>query len=183
MIPALDPYVLEQASWRARLLIHTAGFSADYWEDLRQELVLDCLRRSSKFDPTRGDWPGFVRGVMRNHSTVLFTRMKGRNRWEILAADLPRPVEFQRDSCAEFPERLQPYDGAHALQLSIDVQRILRKLPAQLQIVAQLMGTIPVGEIPRRLAKSRSRFYQLRRELQCAFRRAGYGPAHQGETA
>lgn len=40
-----DPYILRQASCRASLLVASAGFSRDDWEDLRQEMVLDCLER------------------------------------------------------------------------------------------------------------------------------------------
>ena len=74
MNASVDPYILQQASCRASLLVATAGFCPDDWHDLRQELVLDCLRRSRKFDPARGDWQGFVRGIVRNCSSVLVTR-------------------------------------------------------------------------------------------------------------
>src|SRR3954447_2660391 len=83
----VDPYILQQASRRASLLVATAGFRSDDWEDLRQEMVLDCLRRSPKFDPSRGDWPGFVRGVMRNRAAVLVMRERRRG-LEILRDDL-----------------------------------------------------------------------------------------------
>jgi hypothetical protein len=36
--------ILQHASCRA--MVATAGFRSDDWEDLRQDLALDCLRRS-----------------------------------------------------------------------------------------------------------------------------------------
>src|SRR5688572_21995222 len=87
MMP-VDLYILQQASCRASLLVATAGFRSDDWEDLRQEMVLDCLRRSPKFDPSRGDWQGFVRGVVRNHAAVLVIRRHRTARREVLADDL-----------------------------------------------------------------------------------------------
>ena len=79
MMPA-DPYIFQQASCRASLLVTSAGFRSDDWEDLKQEMVLDVLRRSPKFDPARGDWQGFVRGVVRNHAAVLVMRERRRGR-------------------------------------------------------------------------------------------------------
>ena len=51
----VDPYILQQASCQASLLVSTAGFRSDYWEDLKQEMVLDLLHRSPQFDQTRGE--------------------------------------------------------------------------------------------------------------------------------
>ena len=66
------------------MLVSSARFSRDDWEDLRQEMALDCLERTPWFNPDRGDWRGFVRGVVRNHSAVLATREAQRIRCETL---------------------------------------------------------------------------------------------------
>ena len=52
----VDPYIFQQASCRASLLVAFAGFRPDDWEDLKQEMVLDVFRRSPKFDPARETW-------------------------------------------------------------------------------------------------------------------------------
>ena len=65
------PYLLQQAGLRASLLQTSFGFAADDWDDMRQDLALDCLRRLPNFDPARGDWRQFVHGVVRNHSCNL----------------------------------------------------------------------------------------------------------------
>ena len=46
-IPLADftPYLLQQTALRASLLQTSFGFAADDWDDLRQDLALDCLRR------------------------------------------------------------------------------------------------------------------------------------------
>ena len=69
-----DPYIIQQASCRASRLVAMAGFRSHDWEDLKQEMVLDLLRRAPKFDPARGNWQGFVRGVVRNYAAVLMMR-------------------------------------------------------------------------------------------------------------
>jgi RNA polymerase sigma-70 factor (ECF subfamily) len=172
----VDPYILQQASCRASLLVATAGFRSDDWEDLRQEMVLDCLRRSPKFDPSRGNWQGFVRGVVRNHATVLVTRRHRSVQREVLAEDL------SHDEAETGNDPAGPLGTGHeheieaGLQMSIDVQRVLTRLSPQLQNLAVLLSELPMLEAGARTGKSRSRVYQMTRQLRDAFVRAGFRP-------
>src|SRR5271165_1099217 len=116
----VDPYILQQASCRASLLVATAGFRSDDWEDLRQEMVLDCLRRSPKFDPSRGDWQGFIRGVVRNHATVLAMRRHRSVQREVLAEDLSHREVETADNAPD-PLRVgHKHEIEAGLQMSID---------------------------------------------------------------
>jgi RNA polymerase sigma-70 factor (ECF subfamily) len=54
---AIDPFVLRQAEIRASRIVGATGYMPDDWEDLRQELLLDYVRRQPRFDPARGDRP------------------------------------------------------------------------------------------------------------------------------
>jgi RNA polymerase sigma-70 factor (ECF subfamily) len=172
----VDPYILQQASCRASLLVATAGFRSDDWEDLRQEMVLDCLRRSPKFDPSRGNWQGFVRGVVRNHATVLATRRHRSVQREVLAEDLPhREVDTADDPVNPLGTGCK-HEIEAGLQMSIDVQRVLNGLPPQLQNLALLLSELPMLEAGAETGKSRSRVYQMTRQLRDAFARAGLRP-------
>lgn len=172
----VDPYILQQASCRASLLVATAGFRTDDWEDLRQEMVLDCLRRSPKFDPSRGDWQGFIRGVVRNHATVLATRRHRSVQREVLAEDLP-PGEVETADDTISPVGVgRKHEIEAGLQMSIDVQSVLNGLPPQLQNLALLLSELPMLEAGAKTGKSRSRVYQMTRQLRDAFARAGLRP-------
>ncbi|HLN02062.1 MAG TPA: hypothetical protein VK335_22420 [Bryobacteraceae bacterium] len=175
-----DPYILQQASCRASLLVTTAGFRSDDWEDLRQEMVLDCLRRSPKFDPSRGDWQGFVRGVVRNHATVLVTRRHRRVQREVLAEDLSRQEPGTANDPADPLGAGHKHEIEAELQMSIDVQRVLNGLPPQLQNLALLLSELPMLEAGAKTGKSRSRVYQMTRQLRDAFIRAGFQPSVRG---
>lgn len=172
----VDPYILQQASCRASLLVATAGFRSDDWEDLRQEMVLDCLRRSPKFDPARGDWQGFVRGVVRNHATVLATRRHRSVRREVLAEDLSHEEAGTPGEPDDPLGASQKQEIEAGLQMSIDVQRVVNGLPPQLQKLALLLSELPMLEAGARTGKSRSRVYQMTRQLRDAFVRAGLRP-------
>ena len=172
----VDPYILQQASCRASLLVATAGFRSDDWEDLRQEIVLDCLRRSPKFDPSRGDWRGFVRGVVRNHATVLATRRYRSVQREVLAEDLSHGEVETADDPPDHLRAGHKHEIEAGLQMSIDVQRVLNGLPPQLQNLALLLSELPMLEAGAKTGKSRSRVYQMTRQLRDAFVRAGFRP-------
>jgi DNA-directed RNA polymerase specialized sigma24 family protein len=165
----VDPYVLQQASCRASLLVATAGFTRDDWEDVRQEMVFDCLRRARKFDSSRGEWGGFVRGVMRNQAVALVSRRCRRTRHEVLAADLARP-----DGDAELVEAFWRQDPRNDFDVSIDVRRVLQELPIHLQHLAHLLTELSVQEAGLAIGKSRSRVYQMTRQLRDAFVQAGF---------
>lgn len=170
MNAASESYIIEQASLRGRLLSVTAGFPRDEIEDARQDLLLDFLRRAPKFDSTRGDWDGFVRGLMRHRATVLIARRQRRVRREILAGDLLEPG---CDGSGDPLDSIVGEDPASGFNISLDVQRVLGYLPAQLQVLAYLLPDLPIGEICAATGKSRSRLYQLIRQLRVAFTEAG----------
>lgn len=178
MNPHSEVYAVEQATLRARLLAATAGFSSDEVDDARQELLLDYLRRLPKFDSRRGDWGGFVRGVMRNQATVLITRRCRRIRREILAGDLFEP---DYDNPGEFLETIVG-DAAAGLDLALDVQRALKQLPDPLQRLAYLVSTLPITEVCSTTGKSRSRVYQMIRQIRSAFTEVGLGPRSRGQA-
>lgn len=54
---AAELYITEQALLRAKLLSLTAGFSADEVDDAQQDLLLDYLRRSARFDQGAANGP------------------------------------------------------------------------------------------------------------------------------
>jgi len=182
MSPSSETYILRQASCRASLLVSTAGFSSDDWEDLRQEMVLDCLRRSPKFDPSRGDWPGFVRGVMRNHAAALVMRER-RRALKILSEDLMNREGGGDGEYVDTPDRSPTTGAVDALHLSLDVRRIVERLPTHLQTLTVLLAQMPVRDVCVHIGKSRSRVYQMTRQVREAFVRAGLRPYRSTKSA
>jgi hypothetical protein len=69
------------------------------------------------------------------------------------------------------------------LQMSIDVQRVLRGLPPQLRKLALLLSELPMLEAGAKTGKSRSRVYQMTRQLRDAFVRAGFRPRNPRKSA
>ena len=55
MNASVDPYILQQASCRASLLVASAGFRSDDWDDLRQDIILDCGHTRELYIMSEGD--------------------------------------------------------------------------------------------------------------------------------
>ena len=159
----LDPYLLDRATTAAKRLAFTAGMPTDYWEDYRQELALEILRRSSMFDPARGSWSGFVSGVIKHRAAELASNELRRRR-EFLAVDLScvRPYREGREARRE------------RINTKVDVRRAVAGLPGRLQPLARLLMELTPTEASVVTRKSRSRIYQLMGELRSSFKRRGF---------
>jgi RNA polymerase sigma-70 factor (ECF subfamily) len=162
---AIDPFVLRQAEIRASRIVGATGYTPDDWEDLRQELLLDYVRRQPRFDPARGDQRGFVFGVLRNHAAKLATAGNRARAASELTADPP-------DSRICATTRLEA-----ELHLRIDVQTVLARLPEHLRILAVQLTEMSPGEMCRESGRSRSCIYRWIAELRRAFMAAGLTPA------
>jgi RNA polymerase sigma-70 factor (ECF subfamily) len=162
---AIDPFVLQQAEIRASRIVGANGYTPDDWEDLRQELLLDYVRRQPRFDPERGHQRGFVFGVLRNHAAKLAT---AGNRTRA-ASELP---DAPPDPCCFVTSPLEA-----ELHLRIDVQTVLSRLPEHLRILAVQLTEMSPVEVCRESGRSRSCIYRWIADLRRAFIAAGITPA------
>ncbi len=167
----LTPYLLQQAALRASLLQTSFGFAADEWEDLRQDLALDCIRRLPRFDGTRGNWQGFVRGVVRHHACVLASRQKCRRQFQ--------PLEESEcfDGRHEPAEDLRP-----VLELGLDTERVLARLPEDLRTLAFDLAEMPVSLVRQKTGLTAAQINRGIRRIRAAFTAAGLAPRKEGDT-
>ena|SRR6266545_1639948 len=179
-IPLADvtPYLLQQTALRASLLQTSFGFAADDWDDLRQDLALDCLRRLPRFVGSRGNWKGFVHGVVRNHACVLASRQLQRRPFQ--------PVQFDGDS--ELPDggltckadQAPAEDFRPFLELGLDTERVLAGLPEDLRIIARYLAEMPISAVRRKTGLTLAQLNQRIRRIRAAFMAAGFAPGDCG---
>jgi RNA polymerase sigma-70 factor (ECF subfamily) len=170
----VDPYVSRQASLCASHLVRRGRFTVDDWDDLRQEMFLDLLQRLPRFRPERGDWPGFVRGVMRNRSAALATEQE---KYSVRFGGEDGGCAPSGDENALEPlTDLPGEDSRTEMQLRLDVERVLLRLPEHLRAVALLLREMSVAEICQHTGKSRSGINHFIRQIRAAFEEAGLTP-------
>ena len=160
----VDPFVIQQAEIRASRLIGSHGFTRDDWDDLRQDLLLDYLERLPQFDAGRGDLRGFMFGVVRHRAAQLAARQQ-------------RRAQFAPHGCTESGgSRRRPAAVNVDYDLRLDINAAILRLPERLRVLAQLLSERTPGEVSRLTGRSRSRIYQLIREIRAAFEEAGVSP-------
>ncbi len=152
---SIDSFAMAHATLRASLLIKTAGFPRDSFDDARQDLLYDYWRRVPKFDPARGDAKGFARGVMRHRAMDLVGRRARSSAREVLIADLQRTHE----SAADMADLFDNHNPTDALIIAMDVRDILSRQSAQIQLLASLLPHSRIDEICAATGKSRTWVY------------------------
>ena len=157
----VDPYVIRQASLCASHLVRRGRFTVDDWDDLRQDLILDYLERLPRFDRTRGDLRGFMFGVVRHRAAKIAVQQ--RRRAQLGDALLANGNSLCRPHSVDY-------------DLRMDVQATVARLPEHLKVVALMLTDWSPSQVARFTGKSRSRIYQLIREIRRAFVDAGLTP-------
>lgn len=170
----ITPYLLQQTALRASLLQSSFGFAADEWDDLRQDLALDCLRRLPRFDGSRGNWKGFVHGVVRNHACVLASRHARRRQFQSLESnnDSEALDAIVHEVCSE--------DFRPVLELGLDTERVLASLPEDLRRIARYLTEMPISAVRRKTGLTTAQIDQRIRRIRAAFIAAGVTPAGSG---
>jgi RNA polymerase sigma-70 factor, ECF subfamily len=172
MIAAPDPRVLTPALMKfvylkAAALAGRYGFSRSDRDDIRQDLLLDCIARSPNFDPARSSPVTFFhRVILHGIATLLEAQRAGCRDYRRCRHSLNTPVQFN-DESIELGETISVDDYDYRLgrsvlpplertELQIDVALSISRLPAELTAVAVLLKTVSVVEAARRLGVSRS---------------------------
>jgi DNA-directed RNA polymerase specialized sigma24 family protein len=170
MTPAavtIDPFALQQAGIRASQLVASFGFHRADWDDLRQDLLLDYLKRSRHYQSGRGEHRGFIFGVVRNRAARLAIQ-NGRRPTFISGVD---DRVLMQNSCACLAEPSAP------IEMQMDVRKVVASLPEHLREIAVLLSRMSVAEVRRETGKSRPRIYQMIGEIRQAFQEAGLAPS------
>ena len=162
----VDPFVVRLAEIRASRMVGDYGFTRDDWGDLRQELLLEYLRRRPRFDVERGDHRGFAFGVLQNRAAKLIVRRS-------------RTASFEQPGPEADWSGLASLDGAD-MDLRLDVRAVVSQLPIHLRILARQLSEMGLADVRRQTGMSRSRVHQWIADIRAAFVDAGLAPRSRG---
>ena len=156
------------AGGHARRLARQLDLGPDHRDDLRQQLLVDLLERLDAFDGT-SPFTAFARLVMRHQAATLAQRCVRELRRPLV------PMDAVRDD--EHPDALDRLiadgDGsgtrASPKELRADLDRVLGRLPAELQRICSDLAENTTAEAATCYGASRATFYRrlgdLRLEL------------------
>lgn len=168
----LEGYARDVIRHKAWQLIGKYGYTRDDYDDLKQDLMLDLLRRIGKYDPDRAALSTFVsRIVDRKISNLIRHRRQEKRDYRRQVCPLDAQVEDQDGESRGLDEIVSQdaYDdevGRHDLpeavrsDLKLDISQALDELPAELLDLAHRLQTKTMAEIARELGVPRSTLYE-----------------------
>jgi RNA polymerase sigma-70 factor (ECF subfamily) len=184
-LPVIDPTVMKLVRTKAAGLAGTYGFSASDRDDLRQELLLDCLVRLRKFDPAKSSRRTFVHRVIRHRVATLLDGQRAPCRdYRMCRDSLDAPVQLAACESIPLGETVSTDDyearigrnvlsSREPMELRIDIDRGISLLPPELAAVADLLKSVSAVEAGRRLGLSRATVYRRIFDIRGVFAAAG----------
>lgn len=178
------------ASHYARRIVRSLGLAAEDLADLRQELLLEVVRRAPRFDPTRAACATFIDMIIRHAADELAERLACGQRHN--AGFLDDLTTRRHGVRVRLTEVVSEGEGLGALwsgagdsftevDRRIDIERFVERLPDSLRRLCRLLQTEQPADAQRLSGLSRSEFYRQIDEL--AMRLRAHGPVGKTEPA
>ena len=173
----IDPALLRLTSFKSRHLAGKYGFARHDVEDIEQDLLLDYLQRSRSFDPHRCNHRTFARLVINNRiATVIEAKQAACRDHRACRISLDQPQDHLGQNPLEvgaLPGLARSSRGCRvdaSLNLRLDVQRVLSRLPAALAHLCRLlMDCETCAEAAARAGISRATLYRRLARIRSAF--------------
>jgi RNA polymerase sigma-70 factor (ECF subfamily) len=181
----VDDYGVQIIRRKAGQLVGQAGFTESDCEDLKQDLMLDLLRRLPKYDATRAQRNTFITRVVEHRiATIIEARKAGRRDYRLRCCSLNEHLE---DDESGFTERVQTIDEeaylrrtgrlsrplAELRDLRLDVREVVERLPPELRELCRRLESDTITEISRDTGVPRGTIYERIKRLRAIFEDAG----------
>lgn len=168
----------------ARRIGRTLGLGPDDIADVRQELLLEVLRRFGYFDPARAAWTTFTHMVIRHAAAGLADRIADAQRVD--GGFLDDLTVQRRGASVRLTDVLAASDGLSAawsgvhdpiadIEKRLDLERFIEDLPDGLRCLCRLLQTEMPADAQRLSGLSKSEFYRQVEELGMRLRAVGLG--------
>src|SRR6266511_1201926 len=175
---------METAAHHARRIARTLRLGGEDVADLRQEVLVEVLRRAVVFDRERAAWTTFVTMIIRHAAADLADRFACLQRQA--GGSLEDWVRTRDGARVRRGDVLSEANGLGALwsghrdpyaeiEQRIDVQRFVDSLPDSLKRLCRLLQDEPPAEAQRLSGLSKSDFYRQLDELAMRLRAVGLG--------
>ena len=195
-----EDFALDMVNIKAAELVGKAGYTADDFEDIRQDMLVDLVKRLRKYNPGRSNFKLFVTCVIDRKAQNLI-RYRESDIRDYRREDCSLNEEVATSESDELVQRLNTIDqddqdirsgkcrrpSAERLQLRIDVEVALADLPPNLRRAAELLQTLPVSHVAHAMGIPQSTFYKYHlSQLREAFTAKGlnlYAPRASGDKS
>lgn len=165
--------ILREADAAAGRLRRRLGVPRADVDDLRQELLVDLVRRLAAFDPSRGALGAFAGIVLRNRaSRIALDRARERRRM----GGALLPLDARGRDGVPLVERLAAPGGAPAVERRLDIVRVLGGLPPGDRALCAAAAACPLRQLAARGFGSRTGLHRRLHDLRVRLAAHGLAP-------
>jgi len=184
-LAGLDDRTIGFIRWKAHRLCGHGVFAGQDAQDLKQELFLECWRKSTQFDPAKSGSRTFLQKVINNRICNLVEAQSAERRdYRSCQCSLNDAVALDKSGPFEFGDSVSDADYATRMgrgslsahertELQIDVDKVIATLPRELAAIATLLKSSSLVETARQLHISRATLYRRIADIRTVFTTAG----------
>lgn len=181
----INEYAAKVIRHKARHLVGTAGYTESDRDDLEQEMMLDVITRTPKFDQNKGTHKTFVaRIIERKISKLIRHRTSEMRDYRREACSLNERVDDGDGSTVERGDLLSQEDadfrcgrrnrtGAEEMEFLQDMDATLSALPAHLRRLCEYLKTGTISDAAREMGVPRTTLNDHVKKLRAIFEDAG----------
>ncbi len=171
----IDDYVLERIAFRARQLAIKFRLPDDRRDDFSQEMVVEVLKAAKRFDPDgSATWHTYASRVL-----ALACKKLAQKECRRIQRESGRPIGLS-DSGDGAPSAInnpahEGEDDLLQLELRLDIEVVLERMPKRLQKVCRLLMDLSPTEAAEELGIHRNSIYRLIAKARTYFSDPGLG--------
>jgi RNA polymerase sigma-70 factor (ECF subfamily) len=165
----IDDYVLKRIDFRARQLAIKFRLSDDRRDDLAQAMIVELLKAATRFDPDgSATWHTYA-----CRSLDLAVKKLTQTECRMRQREAGRPMGYSQspDGCSSAvnnPAHVVE-DGLAQLELKMDVDVVLARMPQRLRQVCRLLMELSPTEAAKALGIHRNSIYRLIAQVRAYF--------------
>jgi RNA polymerase sigma-70 factor (ECF subfamily) len=167
----IDDYALARIDYRVGRLVEAFHLDEHTAEDLRQDMIVELLEASSRYDPARSRRNTFITRVLDRHYLHLARGLANRQKHEALH---PTPISvLEHFQPAGNDVRRGERSACERSELAMDLSELIDGLPAQLRRICEELQVFTPAEVAKRLRLHRSTVYRAMDDIRQHFVAAG----------
>lgn len=168
----LDEYAFKRIRFRADRLTEAFRLTPEDTEDLAQDMALELVKASSRFDPTRSRRHTFVTRTLNRFYKYTARQLESRARSRENCAK-PRPVARHRAPVLNDPGKGELSQKGR-VDLSLDLTQVIDRLPARQREICLLLANHTPSEIANQLGMHRATVHREIAQMRSALVAAGF---------
>lgn len=154
----IDPYAIKCIRYNALKLARGRYFFPDELEDIEQELMIDLLLKLPSYNPTKSSKHTFINTVVKNYAVdlirnITLQKSNGGIKLYSLYNCVGKTEEYEDVLLIDTLPNGANFYGFHDIQCeidvetTIDVQKIVQRMPATLGDLCALLQSMTITEI------------------------------------